>query len=203
MLDSKYRELSMVNQLFASPFALIAFILMVAAAIGLVILRQPSTAVNRGLWIALLAGIGTLVYIALKPAPPAPPAELLTGGISVPAYSSAGTPFQNYMSFAATFRFAASGKWSTSERPESITDAGGRTGEIADERYTLPGAPIGGLLMQRLSTGVYEYIGVDKTLELTSREEVLFQMNDFKTANAYSDNTGLLKIDWTCFNCIP
>jgi hypothetical protein len=193
----------MVNQLFASPFALIAFILMVAAAIGLVIVRQPSVAVNRGLWFALLAGIGTLVYIALKPAPPAPPGELLTGDISVPAYSSAGTPFQNYMGFAATFRFAATGQWSTSERPDSITDAGGRTGDIADERYTLPGAPIGGLLMQRLATGVYEFIGRDKTLELAAKEQVLFQMNDFKTSNAYSDNTGLLKLGWTCFNCIP
>jgi hypothetical protein len=193
----------MINQLFASSFALIAFIVMVAAAIGLVMVRQPSAAVNRGLWTALLAGIGTLVFIALRPAPPAAPAELLTGETSVPAYNSRGTPFQNYMGFAATFRFAASGQWSTSAQPDSITDANGRTGEIADERYTLPGAPIGGLIMQRVATGVFEYIGGDKTLELAAKEEVLFQMNDFKTANAYSDNTGLLKINWTCFNCIP
>jgi hypothetical protein len=192
----------MIDKLLASPVALIAFILIVCAAIGFVVLRRPSVQINRSLWAALAAGIVLLLYAAFRPEPPPPPKELLTGSISVPAYVAAGAPFQNYMQFPVTMQFVAEGKWSTSDRPASITTADG-SGETADNRYNLPGAPVGGLLMHRLQTGEIEYIGGRKTVELGPQERILLLINDFKTEKAYADNTGLLKLHWTCLDCIP
>ncbi|HEX5055663.1 MAG TPA: hypothetical protein VFX02_04110 [Gammaproteobacteria bacterium] len=192
----------MIDKLLASPSALIAFVLIVSAAIGFVVFRRPSVRMNRGLWATFALGIMLMVYAALRPEPPAPPKELLTGDISVPAYNSIGTPFQNYMKFPVTMEFAAEGRWSTTDQPDSITDANGG-GETADERYILPGAPVGGLVMQRLAGGALEFVGVKSTIELGPQEQVMFLINDFRTDKAYADNTGMLKLNWTCFNCIP
>lgn len=192
----------MIDKLLASPAALIAFILIVSVTIGFVVVRHPSVKVNRSLWAALAAGIALMLYAAFRPEPPPPPKERLAGDVSVPAYAAAGTPFQNYMQFPVTMEFVAEGSWSTSERPGSITTADG-TGETADERYTLPGAPVGGLIMRRVETGAFEYVGGKRTLELGPQERLLLLMNDFKTEKAYADNTGMLKLYWTCFDCIP
>lgn len=192
----------MIDKLLASPAALIAFILIVSATIGFVVVRRPSVKMNRSLWGILAAGGALMVYAAFRPEPAPAPQERLTGDISVPAYAAAGTPFQNYMQFPVTMEFAAEGRWSTSELPGSITTADGGA-EKADERYVLPGAPAGGLVMRRVETGELEYVGGGKTLELGPQERVLFLMNDFKTEKAYADNTGMLKLRWTCFDCIP
>jgi hypothetical protein len=71
----------MIDKLLASPVALIAFILIVCAAIGFVVLRRPSVNINRSLWAALAAGIALMLYAAFRPEPPPPPKELLTGSI--------------------------------------------------------------------------------------------------------------------------
>ncbi len=193
----------MFNKLMTSPLSLIAFILIVIAVIGFVALRNPSEKLRKGMWGALAAGVALLLFVLIWPAsPPPPPPEPLTGNVSIPAYGSVGMPFQNYMSFPVTFDFEAEGPWSMSELPDSITDAAG-TGELADERYTLPGAPVGALILQRMETGEYELVGKQKTIEFQPHEKVLFLMNDFKTETAYSNNTGFLKLKWSCFNCIP
>lgn len=192
----------MIDKLLASPAALIAFILIVSATIGFVVVRRPSVKMNRSLWAVLAAGGVLMLYAAFRPEPAPPAKELLTGEISVPAYAAAGTPFQNYMQFPVTMEFAAAGRWSTSELPGSITTADG-SGETADERYVLPGAPAGGLIVRRVETGELEYVGGKKALELGPQERILFLMNDFKTEKAYADNTGILKVHWTCFDCIP
>lgn len=192
----------MIDKLLASPLALLAFVLIVSSTIGFVVWRRPPAKANRSLWAALAAGVALLVYVALRPEPPKPPKQLLSGSISVPAYLAAGTPFQNYMKFPVTMEFATEGQWSTTDRAGSITGPGG-TGTTADERYVMPGAPIGGLVMQRLATGSFEYLGARKTVELAAQEKIQLLMNDFKTDKAYADNTGILKLNWTCFNCIP
>lgn len=192
----------MIDKLLASPSALLAFVLIVSAAIGFVVFRRPSVKVNRSLWATLVLGIVLMVYAAFRPEAPEPPKELLTGNISVTAYSSAGTSFQNYMQFPVTMEFVAEGQWSTTDQPGSITDANGRD-ESTDERYILPGAPAGGLIMQRIATGEFEFVGGRKTIEFGPQEQVLFLMNDFSTDKAFADNTGMLKLNWTCFNCIP
>jgi hypothetical protein len=192
----------MIDKLLASPAALVAFVLIVSATIGLVVFRRPSVRANRGLWTTLALGIALMVYAAFHPEPAAPPKEPLTGDISVPAYNSAGTPFQNYMQFPVTMEFVAEGRWSTTDQPGSITDANG-SGAIADERYILPGAPAGGLIMRRIAGGAFEFVGGKKTIELGPQEQILFLINDFKTDKAFADNTGMLKLNWSCFNCIP
>jgi hypothetical protein len=192
----------MIDRLLDNPYTLIALILMVCATAGLVVLRRRSATVQRALWATLAAGIALILYAALSPQPPEAPKEQLTGSISVPAYSAAGTAFQNYMRFPVTMEFVAAGQWSLTALPGSITGPAG-TGETADARYTLPGAPVGGLILQRVETGAYEYIGARGTLEFGPEERILLLMNDFKAENAYADNTGILKLLWTCFNCIP
>jgi hypothetical protein len=192
----------MFNNLMTSPWSLIAFILIVTATIGFVAVRNPSEKLHKSMWGTLAAGIVLLLVAAIMPgAPPPPPPERLTGDFSVPAYGSAGMPFQNYMSFPVTFEFTASGQWSMSALPDSITGPEG-TGKIADGRYTLPGAPIGGLILRHGAKGDYEFVGNKITLEFQPGAKVLFLMNDYKTDSAYSDNTGFLKVSWSCLNCL-
>jgi hypothetical protein len=193
----------MLNKLLTSPWSLLAFVLIVIAAIGFVAVRQPTEKLRKGLWGALAAGIALLLVAMIMPAAaPPPPPEPLTGNLSLPAYGSAGTPFQSYMSYPVTFEFTVEGQWSMNERPDSIIGPEGMA-EIADERYTLPGAPIGGLILRHGEDGAYEFVGNKITMEFQPGEKVLFLMNDFRTDKAYADNTGFLKLNWSCSNCIP
>src|SRR5688500_9566669 len=107
----------MIDKLLASPLALLAFILIVSSTIGFVAWRRPSVKVTRSLWTVLAAGSALMIYVALRPEPPQPQKELLTGSISVSSYLAAGTPFQNYMKFPVTMELAAEGQWSTTDRP--------------------------------------------------------------------------------------
>lgn len=192
----------MLKELATNPLTYLALALIAAFATGSMYRQVLPANARRLLLAGGTAGVALLLYLVFRPPEPGPPPKLLDGELSVPAYQSGGTPFQNYMKFPIRVEFTAGGQWSLNQYPDSVSGPGGRSAEPGDRRYRLPSAPAGALILQWPGTGEYELVGEKKIVELLPEQKLLFMINDFKSDKAYADNTGVMKIHWTCFNCL-
>lgn len=125
--------------------------------------------------------------------------------LHVKADSPRGTLFTNKSDLPETYRFFATGSWSYNRYAGLEHNAGGYPERPeALEHYKLPGAPEGALIVRR-SSGLYELVGTERELKLESQEKVYFTINDAtdgaRNQDAYSDNSGTLKVEWTCETC--
>lgn len=123
----------------------------------------------------------------------------------VKADSPRGTLFINKSDLPETYKFFATGKWSYNRTAGLEHNAGGYSERPnALDNYKLPGAPEGALIVRR-SDGSYELISTERQLLLQSQEKVDFTINDAtdgaRNQDSYSDNSGTLKVEWTCETC--
>lgn len=127
-----------------------------------------------------------------------------TGNFQVEASSFQGTPFTNPVDKVASIQFAAFGQWAFWPEQGFHSAEGNPSYPVAENSgadYKLPSAALGSLVVLR-NSGLYEYVGGIRTIELKAQERVFFVMNDSKIyPSSYKDNQGILTIYWKCLDC--